>query len=71
MAQDGILLEAESVVTGSITDNFIEKAGRYGINVRPYSDGGTIRDNIIAGSGKGSRAKGKERKGCNRRRQLL
>ena len=62
VAQDGILLEAESVVTGSITDNFIEKAGRYGINVRPYSDGGTIRDNIIAGSGKGSVQKEKNAK---------
>ena len=58
--QDGILLEAESKVRGAISGNFINKAGRYGVNVRPNSIGGTVKDNIIAGSGKAAVQKEKK-----------
>ncbi len=62
-AQDGILLEANSKVTGSITKNYIGKVGRYGVNIRPGSAGGTITDNIISNCGKGAVQKEKNASG--------
>ena len=59
-AQDGILLEAKSKVSGSVTDNFINKVSRYGINIRPNCAGGKISGNIICNCGKGTVQKEKK-----------
>ena len=50
---DGIILEAESKVKDGIYDNYITKASRFGINVRPKCAGGTISGNIIYNCGDG------------------
>lgn len=59
-SSDGIILEAKSKVTGSVTDNFINKVSRYGINIRPNCSGGKISGNIICNCGKGSIQKEKK-----------
>ena len=51
---DGIILEAQSKVTGTISDNIITKISRYGINVRPKSSAGTVAGNVIYGCAKGA-----------------
>ena len=51
---DGILLEAESRVTGKISGNVITKAARYGLNLRPKCGGGTVSGNIIYDCAKGA-----------------
>ena len=60
---DGIILEAESKVTGSVTGNFINKISRYGINIRPKSAGGSISGNIICNCSKGAVQKEKKATG--------
>ena len=44
---DGIILEAQSKVKGTISGNVIGKAARYGVNIRPKSAAGVISGNII------------------------
>lgn len=51
---DGILLEAKSKVTQTISDNYITKASRYGVNIRPECAAGKVTGNIIYGCGKGN-----------------
>ena len=51
---DGILLEAESKVTGKLSGNIITKAARYGLNVRPKCGCGTVSGNIIYDCAKGA-----------------
>lgn len=52
--RDGIILEAKSKVTGTITGNFITNASNYGINIRPNCAGGKISGNVISGCAKGA-----------------
>ncbi len=59
-SSDGILLEAKSKITGSVTGNFINKVSRYGINIRPNCSGGKISENIICNCGKGNIQKEKK-----------
>ena len=54
VAQDGILLEAKTKVTGGIDGNFITKAGRYGINVRPNCAAGNVTENVLVNCAKGT-----------------
>lgn len=44
---DGIILEAETAVTGGIAGNLITKTGANGINIRPKCAAGTVSGNII------------------------
>ena len=53
VAKDGIILEASSKCTGSISGNIITKASRYGLNLRPKCEGGDVSGNIIYGCGEG------------------
>ena len=56
----GILLEAQTKVTGSVTENTITKLPGYGLNIRPKCGAGKVYDNIICDCGKG--AIGQEKK---------
>lgn len=51
---DGILLEAVSKVTGAVAENYIGKAGGYGLHIRPKCSAGSVSGNIISGCGKGA-----------------
>lgn len=53
-AKDGIILEAQAKVTGSVSDNYITKVSGYGLNIRPKCAAGSVRDNIICNCGKGN-----------------
>lgn len=56
----GILLEAKSKVSGSITENTITKTSAYGINIRPNCSAGKISGNIIYNCGKNAIQKEKK-----------
>ncbi len=51
---DGIILEAQAKVFGTVSGNYITKASGYGLNIRPKCGAGTVKDNIICNCTKGN-----------------